>query len=123
MDRLKINQVPARWLLNMKPPSVVLDNGSAEVQFDGVSLWRIDFSQVREIAIEVLVYSDLGHSEAFWKLTGSGVEFFAPVELIAGAEEFRARLFAFPGFDHLAYQHAIDAEAKAEAGLFVCWRD
>jgi hypothetical protein len=106
----------------MRPPSVVLNDGGAEVQFDGARQWGVDWSQVREIAIEVLVVANVDYSEAFWKLTGPSVEFVAPVELVVGADELNARLFAFPGFDHVAYQRAREAEAKAEAGLFVCWR-
>jgi hypothetical protein len=106
----------------MKPPSVVLIDGGAEVQFDGVRQLGVDWSQVREIAIEVVIVATEGYSEAFWKLSGPGVEFGAPVELVVGADEFNARLFAFPGFDHVAYQRAREAEAKAQAGLFVCWR-
>ena len=106
----------------MKPPSVELSDGGAEVQFDGVRQWGIDWPQVCEIAIEVHVVADVGYSEAFWKLTGPGVEFGAPVELVAGADEFNMRLFAFHGFDQETYKRAREAEAKAEAGLFVCWR-
>jgi hypothetical protein len=106
----------------MKPPSVVLNRGGAEVQFDGVRQWGLDWSSVHEIAIEVTVVADLGYSEAFWKITGPGVDFGAPVELVVGADEFNARLFQFPGFDRAAYERARQAEAKAEPGFFVCWR-
>ena len=106
----------------MKPPAVVLTDGGAEVHFDGVRQWGIAWSQVREIAVEVLVVADAGYSEAFWKLTGPGVEFGAPVEVVVGADEFNERLFAFPGFDHAAYQRAREAEEKAKPGLYVCWR-
>ena len=106
----------------MKPPTVVLNSSGAEVQFDGVRQWGLDWSNVREIAIEVSVVADLGYSEAFWKITGPGVEFGAPVELVVGADEFNARLFAFADFDHAAYQLARDAEKRAEPGFFVCWR-
>jgi hypothetical protein len=106
----------------MKPPSVVLNNGGAEVQFDGIRQWGLDWSNVREIAIEVWVVADMGYSEAFWKITGPGVDFGAPVELVVGADELNARLFQFPGFDRAVYQRARDAEVKAEPGVFVCWR-
>ena len=105
----------------MKPPSVVLNDRGAEVQFDGVRQWALDWPNVREIAIEVFVVAKVAYSEAFWKITGPGVDFGAPVELVVGADEFNARLFAFPGFDREAYQRARQAEAKAEPGLFVCW--
>jgi len=106
----------------MKPPSVVLNDDGAEVQFDGIRQWRLDWSNVREIAIEVSVVADVGYSEAFWKITGPGVDFGSPVELVVGAEEFNARLFAFPGFDRAMYERARHAETKAEPGVFVCWR-
>jgi hypothetical protein len=106
----------------MKPPSVVVNDGGAEVQFDGIRQWRLDWSSVREIAIDVSVVADLGYSEAFWKITGPGIDFGAPVELVVGADEFKARLFEFPGFDRATYQRAREAEARAEPGVFVCWR-
>lgn len=105
----------------MKPPSVVMNSSGAEVQFDGIRQWGLDWSNVREIAIEVSVVADLGYSEAFWKITGPGIDFGAPVELVVGADEFNARLFAFPGFDRDVYQRAREAEAKGEPGFFVCW--
>jgi hypothetical protein len=106
----------------MRPPSIVLNPRGAEVQFDGVRRWGFDWSNVREIAIEVFVVADVGYSEAFWKISGPGFDFAAPVELIAGADEFNARLFAFPDFDRDTYRAAREAVAKAEPGQFVCWR-
>ena len=106
----------------MKPPSIVLNDRGAEVQFDGVRQWSLEWPNVREIAIEVHVFADVGYSEAFWRITGPGVEFGAPVELVVGADEFNSRLFSFPGFDHEAYGRAREAEAIAKPGLFVCWR-
>jgi hypothetical protein len=106
----------------MKPPSVVLNDRGADVQFDGVRQWNLEWPNIREIAVEVHVVADVGYSEAFWKITGPGVDFGAPVELVVGADEFNARLFSFPGFDHNAYRRARVAEAAAKPGLFVCWR-
>jgi hypothetical protein len=106
----------------MKPPSVVINDDGAEVQFDGIGQWSINWSQVQEIRIEVIVVPEVAYSEAFWNLAGPGVEFVAPVEIIVGANEFNARVFAFPRFDHAAFQHAREAEEKAEAGMFRCWR-
>ena len=54
----------------------------------------------------VVVVADLGYSEAFWKISGPGLDIEAPVELVAGADEFNARLFTFRGFDAKAYQAA-----------------
>ncbi len=106
----------------MKPPSIVLNEGGAEVQFDGIRKWSLDWSNVREIAVEVSVVADVGYSEAFWRITGPGVDFVAPVELVVGTKEFNARLFEFPGFDCATYERARQAEANAERGVFVCWR-
>jgi hypothetical protein len=104
------------------PPEVVLDGTGAEVRFDGIPQWRIEWSQVCEVAIDVCVWEDHGFSEAYWKLTGEGVEFGCPVELIAGHDAFNARVFALPGFDHEAYRQAREAEAAGRPEHFVCWQ-
>jgi hypothetical protein len=105
----------------MTPPALVLTDGGAEIQLNGVRQWGLDWPSVRQIAIEVIVVVDIGYSEAFWKITGPGLDFGAPVELVVGADEFKARLFAFPGFDRAAYRRAREAEVNAEPGFFICW--
>ena len=79
-----------------RPPEVVVDEATAEVRFNGVPQWRIEWSGVREVAVEVTVVEELGYSEAFWQLAGEGVDFGCPVELVAGADEFNARCSPSP---------------------------
>lgn len=106
----------------LPPARRCLDEIRAQVQFNGFPQWEIAWSQVREIAIEVTVVVEVGYSEAFWQLTGEGLEFGCPVELVVGAEAFNGKLFAFPGFDHDAYRQAREAETAGRAGRFLCWR-
>jgi hypothetical protein len=105
-----------------RPPEVAVDDTTAEVRFNNVPQWRIEWSAVREVAVEVTVVEDVGYSEAFWQLAGEGVDFGCPVELVTGADEFNARVFALPGFDHEAYHRSRDAEATGRPGRFVCWQ-
>jgi hypothetical protein len=105
-----------------RPPEVLVDAATAEVRFNGVPQWRIEWAAIREVAVEVSVVEEVGYSEAFWQLTGGGVDFGCPVELVAGADEFNARVFALPGFDHEAYRQAREAEAAGRPGRFVCWQ-
>lgn len=60
--------------------------------------------------------------EAVRQLAGAGVDFGCPVELVAGADEFNARVFAFPNFDHEAYRRAREAESAGRPGRFLCWQ-
>ena len=106
----------------MKPPEVVVDGQGAKVQFAGVVQWRIDWSEVHEIAVEVLVNADLEYSEAFWKLSGGTGEFWSPVDLIMGADVFTDWLFEFFGFDIEEFQQARGAEGDGKPEVFVCWR-
>lgn len=107
--------------LEPRPPEVVLDDSGAEVRFNRVPQWRIEWSQVRQVAVDVIDYGG-GHAEGFWELTGGEVPFGVPVEIVAGSEPFNARLFALPGFAMAVYRQAREAEAAGIAGFFVCWR-
>ena len=106
----------------MKPPEVVVDGQGAKVQFAVVVQWRIDWSEVHEIAVEVLVNADLEYSEAYWKLSGGTGEFWSPLDVIMGADVLTDRLFEFPGFDIEGFQKAWGAEGDGKPGVFVCWR-
>lgn len=92
------------------------------MRFNGVPQWRIEWSQVRQVAVEITVAETLGYAEAFWRLTGEGVDFGCPVALVMGAEAFQARVFAFPGFDYAAYRQAREAEVASQRGRFICWQ-
>jgi hypothetical protein len=100
------------------PPTVTFDDVGAVVLFDEVPQWRIAWSPVRKIEVYIHTVPDLEYSEAFWRLAGDGVTFDAPIDLIAGGEEY---LQAFPGFDHAAYEQAKEAEARGDASTFLCW--
>src|SRR5262249_46865611 len=103
------------------PPEVVVNDTGAEVLFNGIPKWRIEWSQVREVAIDIVTDGDR-YFEAFWGLSGEGVNFGCPVELVAGHDAFNARLFALPGFDVEAYRQAREAEAAGRPGHFLCWQ-
>ncbi len=105
-----------------EPPVVVLIDGGAEVRLSGTVRWRIKWSQVRRIAIGIEVNEELEYSEAFWQLEGDEAELFCPVDLVAGAEAFKAAMFAFQGFNRAEYMRAIKAEADRRPGHFVCWQ-
>jgi hypothetical protein len=107
--------------LEPRPPEVVVDEAGAEVRFNRVPQGWIEWSQVRQVAVDVIDYGG-GHAEGFWDLAGAPVPFGVPVEIVAGSEAFNARLFGLPGFDMTAYQRAREAEAAGGAGYFVCWR-
>jgi hypothetical protein len=107
---------------DQEPPTVAVIDGGAEVRLGGETKWRIRWAQVRKIEIEIAVNEDLGYSEAFWQLCGEEAELFCPVDLVAGAEAFKAILFAFPGFNHAEYQRAITAESEGRPGNFICWK-
>jgi hypothetical protein len=107
--------------LEPRPPEVVTDEGGAEVRFNRVPQWRIEWSQVKEVAVDVIDYGG-GHAEGFWDLAGGPVPFEVPVEIVAGSDAFNTRLYALPGFDMAEYQQAREAEAAGRAGYFVCWR-
>ncbi len=107
--------------LESRPPEVVVDEVGAEVRFNRVPQWRIEWSQVTQVAVDVIDYGG-GDAEGFWDLAGGPVPFGVPVEIVAGSDAFNARLFALRGFDMAAYQQAREAEAAGKAGYFVCWR-
>jgi len=108
--------------IDQEPPTVAVIDGGAEVRLGGKAKWRIKWSQVRKIAIRVAVNEQLEYSEAFWQLEGEGAELFCPVDLVVGAEAFKAVLFAFQGFNQAEYKRAIKAEAEGRPGHFVCWQ-
>jgi hypothetical protein len=103
------------------PPEVVVDSKGVEVRFCPVPQPRIEWHQIREVAVDVVNYGG-GRAEAFWHLGGDGIKFGAPVELVVGSTELNARLFALPGFDMNAYRQARAAEAQGKPGWFWCWR-
>jgi hypothetical protein len=104
------------------PPAFVLTNGGAELWIGGNRRAVIEWPQIRQIAVEVVMEEDyLYYSEAFWQLTGPGTVFRAPVGLATGAERFEARLLEFPGFDAVAYRGGQESAACREPGVFVCW--
>lgn len=115
--------VPPRKELEspQRPPEVVVDAFGAEVRFNAIPQWRIEWTQVRKVVVDVVDYGG-GHAEGFWGLSGEGVEFGVPVEIVMGSEAFNARLFAFPGFDLDAFRRSRDAETAGIPGHFVCWR-
>ena len=94
---------------------MAIDDEGAEVRFNNVPHTRIRWSRVKAIDIVVDGY------EAWWRLTGDDEQLVAPVEEVAGFEEFNARLFSFPGFDKGAYEQARRAEAQETEGEFNCW--
>jgi hypothetical protein len=51
-----------------------------------------------------------------------GERFTAPIETIPGGNLVRAGIRALPGFQSVAYQAAMDAEAERVAASFVVWR-
>ena len=104
------------------PPALVLDAEGVTAWLSGQAHARILWSQIEAVEIGIVLAPDVGYSEAFWRLAGGGVEFFAPIELIVNADQLGARLFALPGFDTEAYHRGREAEAAGEAGEFVCWR-
>jgi len=72
------SSVPQKY--EPRPPEVAVDSSGAEVRFDSVPQWRIEWQQLREVAIEVTVVPDVGYAEAFWQLSGDGVDLYAPGE-------------------------------------------
>ena len=106
----------------MGPPTVVIDDLGAEVRYVDLDHPRIEWWQVREIAVDVVTAPELEYAEAFWSITGEGINWGAPVDIVVGADALRSRLFAFPGFDVSMYEQARQSEAAARAGTFVCWR-
>jgi hypothetical protein len=104
------------------PPAVALIDGGAEVRFYDVPQWRIQWHQVQEIAVQVTVIRECDYAEAFWDLTGEGLRFGCPVELVMGSDAFNAAVFAFQGFDHEVYREAREAEAAMREGRFICWQ-
>ena len=104
------------------PPALVLDSQGVTAWLGGEPHFRILWSQVESVAVEVITASSMNYSEAFWRLAGDGVEFAAPVEVIVNAEQLNQRLFSLPGFDTAAYRRAREAEAQGRPGEFICWR-
>jgi cell wall assembly regulator SMI1 len=106
----------------VKPPAIVLTEGGAEYWFDGVRRSVVEWAQVDEVAINVVVpVFDGAYSEAVWFLTGLGAEFWAPVGLVAGAEPFAAHSQSWRGFDIGSLLRAREAARCHEAGVLVCW--
>ena len=104
------------------PPAVVLDAEGVTAWLGGEAHSRILWSQIESVEIGIASAPDVGYSEAFWRLAGEGVEFFAPVEVMVNADQLSARLLVLPGFDTETYRRAREAESKGESGEFVCWR-
>lgn len=102
------------------PPAVQITNDEAIVWFDGNETYRIKWSDVTEIGINIDVIEELEYSEAFWILNNG--EFGAPVDMVVVADKLRGKLISFNGFDQKKYQEAILAENQGKHGYFVCWR-
>src|SRR5262245_35337063 len=105
------------------PPTAVVDERGAEVRFFDQPPWRIEWSALREVAVDVVVDPTGPYSEGFWTLKGRSEKegFQVPVEIVAGSQALNARLFSLPGFDMDAYRRAREAEANSTPGYFVCW--
>jgi SMI1 / KNR4 family (SUKH-1) len=106
----------------VKVPTIHLTEGGAEYWFDGTRRSAIEWAQVEEVAIEVVVpVEDGDYAEPVWLLTGQDVKFWAPVGLVTGAERFAAHLMSWPGFATGSFLRAREAARRHEAGVFVCW--
>jgi hypothetical protein len=110
-------------LANPVIPAFVLTDGGAEFRVGDTRRAAIEWEQVRRIAVEVVTDNeDYFYAEAFWQLTGPGVEFRAPVGLARRAEQFESRLLNIPGFDMAAYRRCREAAAaRVEPVELVCW--
>src|SRR5262249_37751908 len=107
------------------PPTVVIDDSGIGAWLGGVLSYYIRWSEIRRIQIDVIGYGEMG-AEAFWSIDGEepaldSPAFIAPVELVVGGDALTARLRSLAGFDEAAFQQAIAAEQRGEAGTFVCW--
>jgi hypothetical protein len=103
------------------PPNFVLTGGGVELWVGDSRRAAVEWRQVHQIAVEVVIDEDYGYTEAFWRLTGPGALFRAPVGLATGAERFGARLLGFRGFDVAAYRRGRESAARFEPGVLVCW--
>jgi hypothetical protein len=112
---------PAPWDPS-GPPALAVDAEAVTVWFEGVVKYQIRWDQIEQVSLSVVVAPEADYSEAFWSLTGDGVHFGAPVEVIMNAEDLNQRLFALPGFDMGAYRRAREAESNGQPGDFICWR-
>ena len=101
------------------PPAVQVTENEAIVWFDGEPHSRIKWSEVQEIGIDITVVKDLGYSEAFWVINDGA--FGSPVDMIVGADEFKAKMFAFNGFDKGSYEKALENEESGVEGYIKCW--
>jgi len=80
----------------------------AIIWFDGEPAYRIIWDEILENGIDINVVEEQGYSEAFWVLNDG--KFGSPVDMIVGAEELKAKLFSFSGFNEKQYQNALIAE-------------
>jgi hypothetical protein len=103
------------------PPTVIVDVDGATAWLGGEPTFRIGWAQVERVAIQVVVVAELEYSEAFSSVDGGGAHLAAPLDIVVGAADLRARVMALPGFDHHALRMAELAEAKGDPGEFVCW--
>ena len=112
---------PAPWDPS-GPPALVVDSNGVAAWLGGVLTYQIRWDQIEEVTIGVLAVPEVEYPEAFWSVTGKGMSFGAPVELVVNSEDLNRRLFVLPGFDMIEYRRARDAESRGQPGDFVCWR-
>jgi hypothetical protein len=103
------------------PPQVVVDDQGLGAGWAGQVKYHILWVELRSVIVDVI-----DGFEAFWILDGDNPVpgkplFAAPVELVAGADELRAKLLSLPGFDFKAFAAALDAEERGEEAEFLCW--
>jgi hypothetical protein len=106
----------------MKPPSVALNDGGSRsnstVSVNGGSIGR----RSARLLSKFLSSLTWVIPRRFGSSLGLAQSLGRQIELGSRRRRVNARLFAFPDFDHVAYERAREAEAKAQAGLVVCWR-
>ena len=102
------------------PPAVEVKSKEGIIWFDGEPAYRISWDEVIEIGIDINVVEELDYSEAFWVLNDG--KFGSPVDMIVGAEELKAKLFSFSGFNEKQFQKALVAEKNIKEGYFLCWQ-
>jgi hypothetical protein len=104
------------------PPQVVVDEQGLGAGWAGQVKYHILWTELRTVTVDVI-----GGYEAYWILDGENPVpgeplFVSPVEVVAGAEELRAKLLDLPGFDLEAFAAALDAEERGQEAEFICWR-
>lgn len=102
------------------PPAVQVTDDEGIVWLDGLDAFRIKWTEVSEIGIEVMVVEEVDHCEAFWILNGG--TFGAPLDMVVNADQLKEKLMSFAGFDHFQYEVALDCEREHKAAYLMCWK-